>query len=139
MIPDANIIETQHTDFRGGTERIEYEWRGGSIVDITDRYLYRAGIYGSLSIGSVVNIGPFRLIVLDYDQPRRAYTFCRTGFKGTVKYSVYRLTKHFDFIYRRLVITAAVWGLAKYEDYSVPTWRDVYFLAWLAKRIKWPQ
>lgn len=38
-----------------------------------------------------------------------------------------------DLVYRRLVITAAVWRLAHFHEGALPIWRDVYVLERVAK------
>jgi hypothetical protein len=35
----------------------------------------------------------------------------------------------------RLIVTAAVWGLAKYQMMTTPRWRDVYAIDWLYRKL----
>lgn len=49
---------------------------------------------------------------------------------------LYRSTRWMDGVYRRLILTAHVWGLATYGYGTAPSWRDLKIVTWLQKKIK---
>jgi hypothetical protein len=129
---DANILISCFYDYRGEPERREYDWQGGRVVCISRQVLghvsgYKPGM-------KVFSVGPFRLRVIDEDY-RRVYCV-REGPAGWALALWIATYKALDKVYRRLVITVAVWGLAQWNDATVPTWRDVHVLRRLAGWLK---
>jgi len=58
-----------------------------------------------------------------------AYPVMRDGWRARVAAWCFPLSRHCDRCYRRVIITLAVWGLARYDMGALPTWSDVYALA----------
>ena len=134
------IVCHEHYDFRGGVERRDYEWQGGELAYVDHQFLVRDGTSRVtnrvLEPGDVISVGPLRLTVIDRREfSIDTYIITCDGWKAWVIYVFYHVTKRLGKIYRRLIITAAVWGLADYHDALVPTWRDVYLLRGLSEWI----
>lgn len=129
------IVCHERYDFRGGVERRDYEWEGGELAYVDWRFMDVAEISEAPALGDIINIGPFQLKVIDQELLwHDNYIVARNGWKTQLRYMLHRTTKVLDKIYRRLIITAAVWGLADYHDALVPSWRDVYLLKKLSER-----
>jgi len=52
-------------------------------------------------------------------------TYIKAGGIRNIVPLLYRISKPLDLFYRRLIITLAVWGLARYQGGVVPSWRDI--------------
>ena len=129
------IVCHEHYDCRGGVERRDYEWEGGELAYIDQRFMEKEGIHEVPQLGDIINIGPFQLRVIDKKLWGFNYIVARNGWKARLRYVLHRTIKVLDKSYRRLIVTAAVWGLADYHDASIPTWRDVYLLRGLSEWI----
>lgn len=132
MIADAHIIVTEIRDFRGNLERLEWDWQGGKVAGISIDFLSVAERskldVENLREGDVFSLGPFRLLVVDYNLMREQLLVMQTGHMARLRLHIHKATRWVDQAYRRLILMACIWGLAKYNPYTVPTWRDVYFL-----------
>ena len=124
----AGIIEmTNHYDIRGNIERIDYRWTGGSSTYVS-RDLLELG-YKERYIGDEVELGPFKLKIVDEDFARRAFLVTRMDKPlWQLRYLWHRYNKSLDLAYRRSITTLAVWRLADYNPAVIPSWRDIYFL-----------
>jgi hypothetical protein len=125
------IICQEYYDFRGGIEHREYRWEGGELAQLklwwlTNR-VYRPG--------EVFTLGSLRLRVVDDMLVGPSLVVARDGWHARLRYAVHHSTKWIDKIYRHLIVTAAVWGLADYNDALLPSWRDVHFLKRFARGI----
>lgn len=101
---------------------------GGSIVRVNRRL-----IDGDEHPARAFVVGPHLFYPLDRDEPYDAVIAARiTGpfwwlpvvryrWQGTVK---------------RILATAYIWGLADYPLGAEQTWRNVYALAWLERKVK---
>jgi len=126
--PTGEIIATEHRGHGGSLERIEWEWRGGDLAYLS----YTRPLVRSAQINDdIIVLGPFRLRIIKHEWP-----FCivaRDGFKARLLYRMYRCVRYTEVVYRRLILTAAVWGLARYDRDCIPTWRNVYALDRIAR------
>lgn len=133
MHADARILE--HIVRNAvGVERIEFSWEGGERVEVSYRLMQHKSVYITRR-GNLLTIGPYRLRIIEGDPCRATYLCMRDGWKAHLWWGAYRASHILETIYRRLIITAAVWGLGRYVDNAFPTWRDVYMLDWLARKL----
>lgn len=130
----GDIVCQEHYDCIGGIERRDYEWQGGKLAYINRRFMNVVGMSKAPTSGDIINIGPFQLKVVDQELWGNSYIVTRNGWKAQLRYILYHATKILDKVYRRLIVTAAVWGLADYHDALVPTWRDIHLLKKLSER-----
>ncbi len=64
------------------------------------------------------------------------YVVARDGLRAWGWAIWYPLRRLVEGIYWRLILTADVWGLARCNPYTVPTWRDLRLPRWLTGRTK---
>lgn len=155
---NAQLMYTQTYDLKGNPEQVTCEWQGpkdgilaisGAFINekngmkilppskkLTERYEAIRKI-SQPDIGDIVEVGPYRLKVFERDDLFfvGTYTYYLTRLDSPIanlRVTAYRLTRWLDLIYRRLIITAAVWKLADYHGGQIPSWRDLH----IAKRFK---
>lgn len=85
--------------------------------------------------GRVVRLGGLRLRVIDFDYSRHALEVAPDGFRAASLAVIKPRLRTLDLIYRRLIITAAVWHLAAYSEMTVPTYDHLYAVKWLKRKI----
>ena len=76
-------------------------------------------------IGERRQVGPWRVRFVREDFPMDGWYVVRDGPRGWAAMLSYHAHAQADRFYRRLIITLAVWGLAKFNAAVLPTWRDV--------------
>lgn len=121
---NAQLMITNFFNPIGLLERQEFEWRGKSrSVEVSNSILWDLNISQS---EKEIQIGPYRLVLLR-----------RSGFSDTCLYIRkdyplwwllvfwHKAIPVLDLIYRRFIITLAVWNLADYNRAVIPTWRDI--------------
>lgn len=126
-----------------GVEQEIVRWTGGPEMTY-DRFdlMYLPGVAKSakgdyLSIGTVLRIGPYKARIIRYVDPiwQTAVVLRRDDGIAILKVWAYRVTRWLDRIYRRLIITAAVWDLAYYRERSVPSWRDLKIVRRISRKV----
>lgn len=96
-----------------------YEWHGqGDLAQID--------AYSLLSLGydldsDVIVMGNLRLRMIDKDMRLVA----RDGWKARLYQAVWPTKRWWLWVWYRLILTLAVWGLATYEPGRIPSWRDI--------------
>ena len=122
----------------GEIEHMDYSWHGGPIIGVSERMILRSGFAsGPVCPGSIVTIGQFRLRIIE-DQPSISegyFLAMRDGWRAWIRERALPSLRWMDTIYRRLVITASIWGMARYYGATYPSWRDVYVLNAFAKAL----
>ena len=132
----GRIIQTAHYHPFGTVERYTYQWEGGDRVIVSDAVLARLDRSWRLEHGQVITVGPWRLRVIDrWPQIRGWYCIYETRW-GWLWQAAYWGIRWGELVYRRMVLTLAVWGLADYRANYPPSWRDVGALRWLADRLR---
>lgn len=96
--------------------------------DVCDRPIYQM-------VGRVLRLGSLRLRVIDFDECERSLEVVPDGFRAAFLVAIKPRLRTLDLIYRRLIITAAVWHLAAYSEMTVPTYDDLYAVKWLKRKI----
>lgn len=112
------------------------EYKGGQIVVGISR-LYLGNEIGAVKLGTVIGIGGYRFRVFDPDWLVDAYIGVQESDAAWLLSLVYPVLSFAEKIYRRLIVTAAVWGLADYYQGRIPVWQDLHIAQWWAKRV-WP-
>jgi hypothetical protein len=145
MKTDGYIEITAHYDLQGGgVERYDFEWMGGDVARISHAFLMtvrdvRDDVLKYRKFpkqpGDRFKVGPFGLRVLEREEWSLDIIAIRERNALTsLRYYWHRCSKLLDTAYRRLIITASVWGLAHYEAAMIPCWRDVHALRYLVER-----
>lgn len=136
-VADARIVATEHRDYSGGLEQLTYRWEGGEVVCISYCLCSKLGFDAkNRGPGDVFSIGPYRLRVVWTDPvPPYAVFAVRDGLGAWRRSVWYAISSRLESVYRRLIITAAVWGLAEYNAATIPTWRDLYVVKLVARRV----
>lgn len=129
VVDTAYLITHVKTNNLGVRESTNYEWSGNSpylYVDI--RFI--ADLYpNKLPMNSwddikEIQIGPYKLLQVDTSSMWNLLYVRKDKF-GQLRVWLYKSTRMFDLIYRRMIITLAVWNLAEYSQACIPTWKDI--------------
>lgn len=137
IVPDAYIKFTVNHDDFGHRSGYDYEWDGprNGIVGVTFELLRDADPAMLRREGNTIIMGPCCLRIVG-ESLRGVYAIIDGRF---VVFRVYRfrLSRWLDKIYRRLIVTCSIWGLADFERGTLPTWRNVRFLRCIAEVWRW--
>lgn len=120
MNATGNIIAST-TYGPSGKEAVRYKWMGGRVAHIS-RHVCDTPI----KVGQSFKVGPFRLRIVDYCPWDNTVKAIRIRGISRLLYYFYRATPALEKVYRRLIITAAIWGCADYNSATVPDWRDLH-------------
>lgn len=108
-------VKTIH--FPRGVVHYQFSLEGGPFYRVTGEALLRfcGQPYSSLSEGYVFTLGPFRLRMVRYLPQREEWLCTLDGWRGRFYAARERLAgQWFRLIGKRLLLTAAVWGLARW-------------------------
>lgn len=115
-----------------GVESKTYEWIGDSPY----AYIDRRDISIDNEHAGVFTVGPFRLILIQYEYHRDAWLCVRSDRLGVLRVYLYRSTRLLDLFYRRSIMTMAVWGLADHHFSRVPSYKDIHVVQRISEIIK---
>lgn len=122
-------IVTTFNEIKYIAEAIRFEWPSSSDRTMISNQMLEdllSDKWQTLSPGDVFDIGPFRVKVTRHLVACDAIEVVRQGsLLSKIKYFYHRSIPTIDLIYRRAIITLAVWRLATCETWELPTWRDV--------------
>lgn len=136
MYPEATAqIQIERTNGPLDTVRHEYAWlpmfgseEAGEIVRVGYPV---ADIDEDCRIGDIVTLGPYRLrVIAPYDYVSMAAYAMRDGWKARAYGLWYRAAGPLRRTYQRLIVTAAVWGLARFQLHVEPSWCDLHIVRW---------
>ncbi len=113
-----------------GPEGFTYTWVQGQTRDaFINPHLLRATDCRldewEVRPGTILTLGGLRLRVVRNDYPCGYIIVERDGWRAALRAYGEIARRPADRVYRRLIVTAAVWGLARYNPGMVPTWRDL--------------
>ena len=129
------INVTSLTDPRGRIIRLDYEWEGEPVAEISKILAYDLIHGAGIEVGDTIQIGPFNLKVIEDGMIRDVFKVVRTDILfWRLIYLWHRYSKSLDIAYRRFIITLAIWNLAEYNPATVPYWRDIYFIKWIRSK-----
>ncbi len=119
----------------GRLELVSLEWQGGPLLELGEP-ITRFNI-GAIQKGNRVTVGPYRLrLVENNDYPPFWFRYIREdSLMGWLYFIWHRATRPLDGIYRRSILTLAIWGLARYGEATSPHWRDIHALRWIAEKM----
>jgi hypothetical protein len=139
IAPNARITTTVNYDGNGRRISYSYKWEGpeDGIVGVSFDLLRDADPAVTKQRGDILVIGPYRLRIIGEGYMSPAVYAMRDGWNAVARIRVIWLWHLLDKIYRRAVMTCAVWGLAERPAGVVPTWRDVHALRRLARAWRW--
>jgi hypothetical protein len=131
--------ELRVTRTEGPLESARYEWATvptygrtevGDVFRIGMPFLQDfCGVRGDPMPGQVVTLGPYRLrLITGEDWNYMAVYAMHDGWKARAYALWYRAAKPLRRTYHRLILTAAVWGLARFQQYVEPSWRDLHIV-----------
>lgn len=119
----------------GNIEQVTYTWPAGSHRALVGAFDLRIDWF-ALRPGDQLTIGPYRVRVVETNFMMRSVVVVRDGPLWRAWLAASRAGRLADLVYRRLIITAAVWRLAHYDQGRVPTWRDLYVVQWLQREAR---
>lgn len=127
----GNIEITVKQNNLGAIESRSFKWVGGSKTTIPfhafqQDYVVRSGNY--------VFIGPYRCAIIDENYWSYELIRMDSVFTWLVVFW-YRLSKIFQLIYSRLILTCAVWNLAEYNANTIPSYLDLHIVKYIKKLI----
>ncbi len=124
---DTALILTQvKFNALGQREQVTFQWVGESP------YTYITGValddLGIKDEDKSFWIGPYRLVKLERYVDRDEWLCIRSDWQYAWRVPIYRSTRWLDWAYRRLIVVLAVFELADYHQYAIPSWRDIHAL-----------
>lgn len=137
----AKILGHVRTNALGMREQTTYEWDesdGDPMARLNGSALctFDGVVRMMTRSGDVLQLGNLRVRVITYDYCSNQYTIMQDGWRAWFSAFLWNpLTETIDLIYRRSIITLAVWGLAKFNRGAQPAWQDIYALAWIRDHI----
>lgn len=108
-------------------------WEGGPIARLHEsaHRAIRHELGREPRVGEVVTVGPYRIRLVSRRYEWGDYLAVRDGARARIYQRLYPLARLLRVIKTRIIWTAAVWGCAATEPYTIPRWRD---LRWPLKR-----
>lgn len=130
----SRIIVHVIRNMLGQLEQVTYEWCGRSPYTVITSIAMRD--MGIIETENFFILGPYRLIKMEYRPQTMEWLCVRADRLGTLRVFVYRATRWLDWFYRRSIVVLAIYGAADYQQYQIPSWRDIHALKWMAKVVK---
>jgi hypothetical protein len=126
------LIEVEvKTNPLGKREATNYKWIGKSpYVYISWELLGEIVGIGGDTIN--IQVGPYKLLKIEHGYLGNVVLYVRADKLGALRVALYRSTRLLDLMYRRLIITLAVWKLADFSPARVPSWKDIKIVKRLA-------
>ena len=120
----ASIMVHSKTNTLGMQEAKNYEWIGAS--PFLEVFPVLLGDLGYTNFNEpAIRLGPYKLLFVEYRPHKGVILYVRADRLGKIRVALYKATRLLDLIYRRLIITMAVWNLADYHISVIPTWTDI--------------
>lgn len=131
---DIAFIEVAvKTNPLGKREAVNYRWVGDSPYTRIDwNMLDEMNI--AFDKAERIQVGPYKLLEVEKEYSFGGSLYVRSDKFGFLRVVFYKSTRLLDLIYRRTIITLAVWNLAEFSPIRVPDWKDIKALKWIAKR-----
>lgn len=111
---------------------IRYEWVGEGVAHVNIFELPDGVDFGDVQ-GKAFRMGDLRLRAIEVNGWSGVYVMLESHHAAA--YAQWRrIVRIADLIYRRCIITLAVWGLADYHAAIIPSWRDIHAARWLRRQ-----
>jgi hypothetical protein len=105
---------------------VDAEWQGPPVTLINRFLLEELPDWAVSSDGEMIQIGPYVLRNTGVYEPAPRAFYCYRVDSGLEYWLWWRLCQSLDFVWRRILLTLAVWGLAQWpRQGEYPTWRHV--------------
>jgi hypothetical protein len=136
-VKEAAILCHGRRNELNGTYYLEgWEWVGDAhIARLSMMAMMDAGVTVDPKPGHTFWLGTLHLRVIDICYDSRSATVAFAGLFSAAIYSLHVIHRLALLIYSRLILTAAVWGLADVAERTMPSINDLHFVKHL-KRIK---
>ena len=122
----GKLIVHRQMNTLGVIEKIDYSWEGPPEVLISHDLLCELNF--TIDNHEKINIGPYRLRLIENDYWQGRSHYIRMDYPlWWLRVLSYRMTRVFDLIYRRFILTLAVWGMADYNAAAIPHRKDIHF------------
>ncbi len=132
MDTDAAIV-AQYRDGLGPTGKTVYSWEGQGTRALVSYRVLRG--LPRLSVGQAFSLQELRLRVVQDHLMYGGYIVMRDGWRARVWVVAYRVLAPLRWVNVRLILTAELWGLGRWESTQIVTWRNVYIVDWIARRL----
>jgi hypothetical protein len=130
----------------GMLESVEYDWlpyewarpAADRAIGLIPARLYWRLFKHAPNVGDVFSLGHLNLRVVDIspdDFCRDTATVMRDGPEAALTAWLLPALRFTDLVYRRLIITAAIWRLATCDRAVIPSWRDLHAARWLLRKL----
>lgn len=129
----AFIEVTVKTNPLGKREAVNHRWVGDSAYTTID-WLVLDDMNVPLDKAKRIQIGPYKLIEVEKEYAFGRSLYVRSDKLGWLRVAFYKSTRLLDLIYRRIIITLAVWNLAEFSPMRVPDWTDIKAVKWIVKQ-----
>ena len=122
-----------------GLEQRDFEWTGGSLAYISNLFMSRYTNERDVKRlhGDILQIGPFKVRIIEFEWGYGRVLVIREGWYAPFYYYWRIIGRRMDRVYRKMIVTLAVWDLADYNPATIPYWKDIHALRWLVN--KWRQ
>lgn len=119
-------VNYEYSPLEGGLESVYFTLEGGGPFFMLDNRTLRAADrairpFKFKGVGSVVNLNGLRLKIIG-EYYHFEYLVMLPSVWAAIFYYLLPIPRWFDKIYRRLILTAAVWGLAVCPAAEIPCW-----------------
>lgn len=111
LLGTIQIEEKRNPQYPHVLERVDYVCEGGPYYHISGNF-----ISVNHTAKGIITLGGMRFRIVDFYPHKDAYLVRLDGKMSIVISWLRRLTKKLDLVYRRLILTAAVWNLATVQE-----------------------
>lgn len=113
----------------GGREQITYRILGKSpLFRFTGAFIDSTVGVVAITQKCDLRFGPYVFKFMSHEEQSDCAVYVLKNPRGYLAFFLYHSTRVLDLIYRRSIITLAVWRLAEFRRDTIPTWRDIYIL-----------
>ncbi len=128
MLKEGKIMITTH-HIENAKDYYTYEHTGGTKIPVAGFLLCRLRLDGQKTI----RLGQYKLRLLDHNPIGDYYWYqlIKSPFSYILIF-VFRIGIFLDMIYRRIILSLWIWGLADRDEWVSPSWRNIK----LVKKLK---
>lgn len=138
LTPGSGIVITEkYNPYSDNLESVSYDWKvledgkGDPRVASYSWYQHQFRIEptspANIKLGTKIVAGSLRLMVVDRGCGDYVYVM-RDGWRASLRWRWRKVRRVLEIFRSRLIITAAVWGLATVGRGTVPVWKDIHLL-----------
>ena len=124
---------TRHWNQLGQLESETYNWVGNSNQILMSGE-FVDNLYPDRD-NTKIFIGPWKLLKLEPQPWNNTYIYVKDDIIGWLRVFAYKITRLADLVYRRSIITLAVWQLADHHQGEVPNLDDIHAVKWVKAQL----